>query len=67
VALEEEKIRLLLSRKAHFIRDKALGSNMEQNISNKILSRIYGLGRGKVFTPKDFLDLGSHETVPVTM
>lgn len=36
---------------------------MEQNITNKILSRIYGLGRGKVFTPKDFLDLSSHETV----
>jgi hypothetical protein len=36
---------------------------MEQNITNKILSRIYGIGRGKVFTPKDFLDLGSHETV----
>jgi len=63
MALKEEKIRLLLSRKVPIIRDKSLGLHMEQNIAYKILSRIYGLGRGKVVTPKDFLDLGSHETV----
>ncbi len=63
MALKENKFRLLLSRKVPIIRDKALGSHMEQNIANKILSRIYGFGRGKVFTPKDFLDLGSHEIV----
>jgi hypothetical protein len=60
---ERGKIRLLLSRKIPIIRDKSIGLHMEQNISNKILARIYGLGRGKVFTPKDFLDLGSHEIV----
>ena len=63
MALKKEKICLLLSRKVPIIRDKAIGSHMEHNIANKILSRIYGLGRGKVFTPKDFLDLGSHEIV----
>jgi hypothetical protein len=52
-----------LSRKVPVIRDNALESHMDQNITNKILSRIYGLCRGKVFTPKGFLDLGSHETV----
>ena len=35
---------------------------MEQPIESKILARIYGNGRGKAFTPKDFLDLASHET-----
>jgi hypothetical protein len=32
-----------------------------QIIVNNIVGRIYGLGRGSVFTPKDFLDLASHE------
>ncbi len=31
-------------------------------IADKILARIYGKGRGYVFTPKDFLDLASHMT-----
>lgn len=31
--------------------------------ARQILSRIYGTGRGAAFTPKDFLDLASHETV----
>jgi hypothetical protein len=35
---------------------------MEQHIADKIVSRIYGIGRGKVLTPKDFLDLANHET-----
>ena len=61
--LKEEIISLILSRKVPIIRDKSLGSHMKQNIAKRILARIYGLGRGKVFTPKDFLDLGSHETV----
>lgn len=30
---------------------------------NKVLSRIYGHGRGWVFTPKDFLDLGTRFSV----
>lgn len=36
---------------------------MGTTLSNKVIGRIYGTGRGKVFTPKDFLDLASHETV----
>jgi hypothetical protein len=36
---------------------------MAQDIAGKILARIYGNGRGRVFTPKDFLDLASHEAV----
>lgn len=31
--------------------------------SDRVIARIHGSGRGKVFTPKDFLDLASHETV----
>ena len=34
-----------------------------QASSRKVLARIYGNGRGAAFTPKDFLDLASHETV----
>ena len=40
---------------------------MTQTASNKILSRIYGKKRGQVFTPKDFLDIASHETVRKTL
>ena len=36
---------------------------MGTTLSDKVIARIYGTGRGKVFTPKDFLDLASHETV----
>jgi len=34
-----------------------------QSIDSKILSRIYGSGRGSVFTPGRFLDLGSRDAV----
>ncbi len=40
---------------------------MKTNISQKILSRIQGTGRGFVFTPKDFLDLATHETARQTL
>ncbi len=33
------------------------------SIQNKIIHRIRGKGRGSVFTPKDFLDLGSRAAV----
>jgi hypothetical protein len=36
---------------------------MVNDLSSKILARIYGKGRGYVFTPKDFLDLANHATV----
>jgi hypothetical protein len=38
-----------------------------QPIESKILSRIYGRGRGSVFTPNDFLDIGSREAVDVAL
>ena len=40
---------------------------MPQDIAAKILARIYGNGRGGVFTPKDFLDFASHETSRQTL
>jgi hypothetical protein len=36
---------------------------MVHNIVTQLLARIYGRGRGVVFTPKDFLDIASHDTV----
>jgi hypothetical protein len=36
---------------------------MAQDVTAQILARIYGKGRGKAFTTKDFLDLASHEAV----
>jgi hypothetical protein len=34
-----------------------------QSIDAKIISRIYGSGRGSVSTPNDFLDIGSRDSV----
>ena len=34
-----------------------------QTIDSKLKRRIYGRGRGSVFTPKDFLDLGGRDAV----
>ena len=36
---------------------------MAKTVENKIVSRIYGKGRGWVFTPNHFLDLGSRSAV----
>ena len=38
-----------------------------QSIINKVLSRIYGKKRGWVFTPANFLDLGSNDSVRKAM
>lgn len=38
-----------------------------QTIENKVISRIYGKKRGWVFTPANFLDLGSHESIRKTL
>jgi len=38
-----------------------------QAIDSKILSRIYGRGKGCVFTPGDFLDLGSRQAVDLVL
>jgi hypothetical protein len=34
-----------------------------QTVTNKVLRRIHAKGRGSVFTPRDFLDLGSRAAV----
>jgi hypothetical protein len=34
-----------------------------QTIDNRLISRIYGSGRGSAFTPNDFLDLGKRDAV----
>ncbi len=34
-----------------------------QSIDNKVISRIYGKGRGWCFTPNEFMDLGSRSSV----
>ena len=36
---------------------------MQQPIENKIISRIYGNGRGWAFSPADFADLGARSTI----
>ena len=41
--------------------------NNPQSIGSKILSRIYGSQGGGVFTPGDFLDLGSRSAVDLTL
>jgi hypothetical protein len=36
-------------------------------IENKIISRIYGHGRGWVFTPNDFIDCGGRSAIDIVM
>jgi len=36
---------------------------MDTSIQDKVVDRLHRHGRGKVFTPKDFLDIGSREAV----
>lgn len=38
-----------------------------KNVINQIVSRIYGNGRGWVFTPNHFLDLGSRQAVGIVL
>ena len=38
-----------------------------QTIENKVVSRIYGKGRGWCFTPRAFLDLGSPEAIRIAL
>jgi hypothetical protein len=38
-----------------------------QSIDSRILARIHGCGRGSVFVPSDFLDLGSREAVDLAL
>src|SRR5258705_2518797 len=43
--------------------DRIRSGNAVQTIDSKLKSRIYGHGRGSVFTPNDFLDLGGRDAV----
>lgn len=38
-----------------------------QSVEKRVANRIYGRGRGTVFTPTDFLDLGSRSAVDVSL
>jgi len=38
-----------------------------QSVYKKVISRIYGTGRGSVFSPSDFSDLGSRTAVATTL
>lgn len=42
-------------------------TNPTQSIERSVTSRIYGRGRGSVFTPNDFLDLGSRGAVDLSL
>jgi len=52
-----------LSRKIPIIRDNKDVHIMVQDKIQQVVARIYGYKRGSVFTPKDFIDLASHETI----
>ena len=52
-----------MSGKAGGIPDMKDTMNTIQAPASKILARIYGHGRGKAYTPKDFLDIADRETV----
>lgn len=41
--------------------------NPSQSIEKSVTSRIYGKGRGSVFTPNDFLDLGSRGSIDLSL
>ena len=41
--------------------------NTSQSIEKSVLSRIYGRGRGSVFIPNEFLDLGSRGSVDLAL
>ena len=42
-------------------------SQSTQSIDSKVLSRIYGRGRGAVYVPSDFLDLGSRQAIGLAL
>jgi hypothetical protein len=53
---------LHLSLKIYTIGDMSRTDSTPQDHVMKILARIYGNGRGNVFTPKDFLDMAGSAT-----
>lgn len=52
-----------VSEKVIEISDTIIYNNAVQSITNKILSRIYGKGRGWSFSQIDFIDIGTRDAV----
>lgn len=46
---------------------KNIVKKLSQSIESSVVSRIYGKGRGSVFTPNDFLDLGSRGSIDLAL
>ena len=53
--------------KKGYVSLQLLGAIGMQTIENKVVSRIYGKGRGWCFTPRAFLDLGSPEAIRIAL
>jgi hypothetical protein len=66
-SLKSKKIALTLSGKIGIIPDTRSAGNMPQDDARQIVARIYGSGRGNVFTPKDFIGLVNYENVQKTL
>jgi hypothetical protein len=58
---------LVLKEKDHIISFKNTMSKHAQSIDSQVTKRINGHGRGWVFTPKHFLDLGSRQGVDLAL
>ena len=54
---------LFLSEKHAIFSDRTRSGESMQSIDNHILRRIYSSGRGSVFTPTQFTDLGSRDAI----
>lgn len=54
---------LCLSEKVGTFSDKRTGVSTMQSVETQVISRIYGNGRGWVFSQKDFAGLGTHATI----
>jgi hypothetical protein len=57
------RIELLFARKICYFSCKDGNRSMQQIIENKIISRVYGNGRGWAFSQADFADLGLRSTI----
>jgi Family of unknown function (DUF6088) len=58
---------LILSEKQGNISDRTMTPSKLQPIESQILRRIHGSGRGAVFTPTQFADLGSRAAIDQTL
>ena len=58
-------VRLIIVTNTDYISLQEIRGIIMHPIENKIVSRIYGKGRGWCFTPKYFWDLGSAESVRI--